>query len=111
MRVNLHFYAGNALELLADCAQRAERLRAAGATVVFVTGSEVSLFTRGFFPGHTIGERLALLADAQTSGGLLVAVAPEAAGALIDALRRRGTLAHAAIGCIVDGPAGCVTIA
>src|SRR5690242_15057349 len=39
------------LELLADCAERAERLRRAGADVVFLTGSEVSLFTVGFFPG------------------------------------------------------------
>jgi selenide, water dikinase len=51
-----------------------------------------------------------LLADAQTSGGLLVAVAPDAADALVDALRRRGTLAQAAVGRVVDGPAGHVSI-
>ena len=51
------------LELLADCANRAERIRRTGAEVVFVTGSEVSLFTQGFFPGETLGERLALIAD------------------------------------------------
>src|SRR5438094_1773231 len=51
------------LELLADCAERAERLRQNGADVVMLTGSEVSLFTKGFFPGDTLEERLALLAD------------------------------------------------
>jgi hypothetical protein len=33
------------LALLADCAERAERLRRRGAKVVFLTGSELSLFT------------------------------------------------------------------
>jgi hypothetical protein len=51
------------LALLADCAERAERLRRAGAEVVMLTGSEVSLFTLGFFPGDTLAERLALMAD------------------------------------------------
>jgi hypothetical protein len=51
------------LALLIDCAERAERLRRSGAEVVFVTGSELSLFTIGFFPGDTLEERLALIAD------------------------------------------------
>jgi hypothetical protein len=51
------------LELLADCAERAERVRASGADVVMFAGSEVSLFTSGFFPGETTAERLALLPD------------------------------------------------
>ena len=51
------------LALLVDCAERAERLRRSGAEVVFVTGSELSLFTKGFFPGDTLEERLALIAD------------------------------------------------
>lgn len=51
------------LDLLADCAERAERLRRRGADVVLVTGSELSLFTRGFLPGDTLVERLALVAD------------------------------------------------
>jgi hypothetical protein len=50
------------LDLLADCAARAERLRQRGASVVFLTGSELSLFTDGFLPG-TLEERLALVAD------------------------------------------------
>jgi hypothetical protein len=51
------------LDLLADCAERAERLRRRGAEVLLLTGSEVSLFTRGFFPGETLEERMALFAD------------------------------------------------
>jgi len=51
------------LGLLIDCAERAERLRRSGAEVVFVTGSELSLFTKGFFPGETLEERLAVIAD------------------------------------------------
>ena len=51
------------LALLVDCAERAERLRRSGAEVVFLTGSELSLFTIGFFPGNTLEERLALIAD------------------------------------------------
>ncbi len=51
------------LALLADCADRAERLRQRGAEVVMFTGSELSLFTVGFLPGETLPERLALIAD------------------------------------------------
>lgn len=51
------------IDLLADCAERAERLRRGGAEVVLLTGSEVSLFTTGFLPGETLAERMALLAD------------------------------------------------
>ncbi|MDH2425921.1 hypothetical protein [Sphaerisporangium sp. TRM90804] len=51
------------LGLLADCAERAERLRRRGAEVVFVTGAELSLFARGFLPGDTLGERIGLLGE------------------------------------------------
>jgi len=51
------------LDLLADCAEHAERLRRKGAEVVMLTGSELSLFTVGFLPGETLPERLALVAD------------------------------------------------
>lgn len=54
---------GELLELLASCAEHAERLRLNGAEVVMLTGSEVSLFTVGFLPGETPDERLALIAD------------------------------------------------
>ena len=51
------------LALLADCAERAERLRRRGAEIVVLTGSEISLFTVGFLPGETLQDRLALVAD------------------------------------------------
>jgi hypothetical protein len=51
------------LDFLADCAERAERLRQEGAEVVLLTGSELSLFTKGFLPGETLEERLTLVAD------------------------------------------------
>src|SRR5436309_2684475 len=54
---------GQLLDLLADCAERAERLRRTGAEVVLLTGSELSLFTVGFLPGETLEERLGLVAD------------------------------------------------
>jgi len=51
------------LDLLADCAEHAERLRRNGTEVVMLTGSELSLFTLGFLPGERLEERLALVAD------------------------------------------------
>src|ERR1700730_619232 len=52
------------LPLFMDCAQRAERLREAGAEVVFVAGAELTIMNRGFVPGNTLQERLcALLAE------------------------------------------------
>jgi len=51
-----------------------------------------------------------LLADAQTSGGLLVAVRPEAGPALLEALRHEGTLAAAHIGAVAGGVAGTIVV-
>ncbi|MFG1941894.1 hypothetical protein [Nonomuraea sp. NPDC048826] len=48
-------------DMLADGAERAERIRGLGAEVVFVTGGELSLFNHGFLPGGTIEERVAAL--------------------------------------------------
>ncbi|WP_433215987.1 hypothetical protein [Microtetraspora malaysiensis] len=45
----------------ADCAARAERLRTAGAEVVYVMGCEISGFAPGFLPGETLYDRLAAL--------------------------------------------------
>src|SRR5215218_10462678 len=42
---------GELLPFLADCARRAEKVRASGAEVVFVAGCEVSAFCSGFLPG------------------------------------------------------------
>jgi selenide,water dikinase len=51
-----------------------------------------------------------LLADAQTSGGLLLAVAPAARDALLDGLVRRGTPAAAVVGTVTAGPAGTLVV-
>ncbi|MFC4587528.1 hypothetical protein [Sphaerisporangium corydalis] len=52
------------LDLLADAAGRAERIRSRGAEVVFVTGAELSLFNRGFLPGDSLGDRVDTLLTA-----------------------------------------------
>ncbi|MFI5907440.1 hypothetical protein [Dactylosporangium sp. NPDC051541] len=46
-----------------DGAERAERLRRTGASVVYLTGSEISMFTDGFLPGRDLTERLELFGD------------------------------------------------
>ena len=46
------------LALFADCAGRAERVRARGGEIVFVTGAELSLMARGFLPGDSVPERI-----------------------------------------------------
>jgi len=51
-----------------------------------------------------------LLADAQTSGGLLIAVAPEKLDALLQALKKRGTPVAAHIGRCVEDPSGRIVI-
>ncbi len=51
-----------------------------------------------------------LLADAQTSGGLLLAVAAGRAGALVDALEARGTPAAAVVGRVTLGRPGDVAV-
>lgn len=53
--------ADELLAILADCAEHAEHLRKQGAEIVFVTGSELSLFTAGLLPGDTFKERVKLL--------------------------------------------------
>ncbi len=55
-------------------------------------------------------EEQLLLADAQTSGGLLLAVAPDAVDALVHELDARGTLASAIVGATAPGEAGHITI-
>ncbi len=52
-----------------------------------------------------------LLCDAQTSGGLLIAVAPGSAAALVAALERVQAPAAALIGRVVAGPPGRVAVA
>jgi len=90
------------LELLADCANRAERIRRTGAEVVFLTGSEVSLFTQGFFPGETLEERLALIADplrVRAAIGEVRARMKEFLRRAVDVVRARfgGTVSYASL--------------
>jgi hypothetical protein len=57
----LELTPGEMLALFADCAERAEQLRATGAEVVFVTGVELSIMNQGFLPGGSQDERLGTL--------------------------------------------------
>lgn len=82
------------------------------------------LIEKGFVPGGSKRNRdfhapnvevrgasesdVLLANDAQTSGGLLISVPKERLGALVEALARRGTLAAARIGEVIEGPAGRV---
>ncbi len=62
-----------------------------------------------FDPGVSEVERL-ILADAQTSGGLLLAVPPERCDALVADLARRGISRSARIGEVTAGPAGLIEV-
>jgi len=48
---------------LIDAADKAERIRRSGAEVVFIAGSEISLFNIGFLRQETLAERLALITN------------------------------------------------
>jgi selenide,water dikinase len=60
-------------------------------------------------PSLTDADR-AICADAQTSGGLLLAVPAENHDALIAALHREGTPAVATVGRLVAGDAGAIHV-
>ena len=62
-----------------------------------------------FAPGVNEALRV-LLHDAQTSGGLLLAVPAERADALVAALKQEGTPAAARIGRVTEGPAGAIQV-
>jgi selenide,water dikinase len=62
-----------------------------------------------FDPGLDEADRV-LLADAQTSGGLLLCVSPRALTALLADLRARGTLAAAVVGAVTDAEPGRITV-
>jgi selenide,water dikinase len=51
-----------------------------------------------------------LVCDAQTSGGLLIAVSPERSQALVSALAARGTPCAEVIGQLDDGPVGTARV-
>jgi len=62
-----------------------------------------------FEAGVDEGARL-LLADAQTSGGLLIAVSEARCAALLEELDRRGARARAVVGELHEGLPGRVTV-
>ena len=76
----------------------------------FVTGASArnwaSYGGEVVLPAGFADEDEALLTDPQTSGGLLVACAPDAAGTVLDAFRRHGFAEAAVIGTVAaaDGP-------
>ncbi len=51
-----------------------------------------------------------ILADPQTSGGLLIAVAPDAAGSVLDMAKRRGFSGARRVGRMVAGAPGIEVI-
>jgi selenide,water dikinase len=55
-------------------------------------------------------ERKQVLFDPQTSGGLLMAVAPARLEALLEALAAEGVGTRAVIGEVVGGPAGFIEV-
>jgi hypothetical protein len=89
------------LSLLADCAQRAERLRKAGAEVVFVTGVELSIMNQGFLPGDNLEQRLDLLLNR-----------PEGrAERIVEASTRVNDFLHDAVAAVRDRFPGRITYA
>ncbi|MGK3206283.1 hypothetical protein [Amycolatopsis sp. MEPSY49] len=87
------------LDLLADGAARAERLRTVGAEVVFVTGAELSLFNHGFLPGDDLPARVAgLKASRELVAGLPAQVNAFLARA-VEAVRARfgGRVTYASV--------------
>src|SRR5689334_681236 len=88
--------------LLADCADHAEGLRQAGAEVVMLTGSELSLFLPGLLPGDTLADRLALIADPLRVRPLIVQVRARVndfLGRAVDVVRARfgGPVSYASL--------------
>ena len=98
------------------------------ATSVPLLPGAIELAERGFVPGGTtrnledaephtrwsqdIGAATrTVLCDAQTSGGLLIAVPAARVDALLDLLRRAGTPADALIGEVTTGPPGIIEVA
>lgn len=78
------------LDLVADLAEFAERLRIQGADVVLAVGSELSLFVHGFFPGDEFHARAAALRTPE--GQAAMAALP---GRFNDFLARAAAIARA----------------
>ncbi|MEV6348260.1 hypothetical protein [Actinoplanes sp. NPDC051851] len=74
------------MAFLLDGAERAERLRRTGASVVYLTGSEIAMFTDGFLPGRDLPERMALLTDPARMRAAIPAAQAAVADFLAEAL-------------------------
>jgi hypothetical protein len=90
------------LALFTDCAVRAERLRQCGGEVVFVTGAELSLMSKGFLPGDSFHERVRHLGDRDRARELIPALAARVnafLGSAVAAVREHfgGRITYAAI--------------
>lgn len=74
---------------------------------VYAGGSERNLASvRSFFINEGVDETtIRILADAQTSGGLLISVSADRSADLVGALTTAGTLVAAVVGEVVAGPA------
>jgi len=112
------------LRNLAAASGCAARVRAADVPML---NAAVRYVERGIAPGGTHANRRflsdwvewatgvdeptqLLLCDAQTSGGLLVAVAPERAQDLVEALARSGVPCAVRVGVLEAGPAGRIRV-
>jgi selenide,water dikinase len=69
-------------------------------------------WTKGFVePSAAVTrEMIAILNDAQTSGGLLIAADPSKAAAMVEEMHAKGAAAARIIGEVIEGPAGTVEV-
>ena len=104
-----HVYAGGLRNNREYLLPRLHEVGPAGAAELFASGAE------GPGPGRFAGPvtrqepRVLALFDPQTSGGLLLAVAPEKHGLLLDALEHAGAGAWT-VGDVVAGPTGAIVL-
>ncbi|MFF0520369.1 hypothetical protein ACFYTC_16790 [Actinomadura nitritigenes] len=80
------------MAFILDGAERAERIRRSGASVVFLTGSEITLFTHGFLPGDDLHARVAVMTDPARFRALLPDLHPRVnafLGRAVAAVRER----------------------
>jgi len=109
---HLHHLAigsGCAARLHADAVPTFEPVREAAAAGLVPGGSRRNLeyvTAASRFDDAVAPEMRLVLADAQTSGGLLLAVPRENEAALLAALEAHGTLARAVVGEMIEGEAG-----
>ena len=89
---------------------QARRLVAEGVVPGGSKANAANLRARAAVADGVSDEDFLLLADAQTSGGLLIAVAPDRANALLAALKREATPAAVRIGRAVRGGGAAGTI-